>query len=119
MDIRQKWYNEHRKLITKVGNMTKQLVNLLGVTAAVLGVTSLFPLSTVAAAGNECPQSWQLRSVESLAETGNEPIPGQIDAAGNNDGFVCAHPLPDAVCLAAGYDPCPVETVYAFKDNRQ
>ena len=40
-----------------------------------------------------------------------------LDAAGNNDGLVCALPLPDAFCTAMGYDPCPVETVYLFSDN--
>jgi hypothetical protein len=44
-------------------------------------------------------------------------VPGQIDAAGNNDGLVCALPLPDAFCTAMGFDPCPVETVYLFSDN--
>jgi hypothetical protein len=71
----------------------------------------------VADTTNRCPAAWQLRTVESLAATGNAPVPGQIDAAGNADGFVCALALPDAVCIAAGYDPCPVETLYQFRDN--
>ena len=73
--------------------------------------------TAVADTTNRCPAAWQLRSVESLAATGNAPVPGQIDAAGNTDGFVCALPLPDAVCIAAGYNPCPVETLYQFRDN--
>jgi hypothetical protein len=73
--------------------------------------------TAVADTANRCPAAWQLRTVESLAATGNAPVPGQIDAAGNADGFVCALPLPDAVCIAAGFDPCPVETLYQFRDN--
>ncbi len=63
-----------------------------------------------------CPEGlWELRTVASLAATGNAPVPGQVDAAGNNDGLVCALPLPDAVCPT---DPCPVETIYRYMDNR-
>jgi hypothetical protein len=74
------------------------------------------PLASSAKAG--CPSGYELRTVESLAATGNEPQPSLIDAAGNNDGLVCALPLPDAICAAMGFDPCPVETVYLFTDNK-
>jgi hypothetical protein len=74
-------------------------------------------LPTALAKGTACSKGYHLRSVESLAATGNAPVPGQIDAAGNGDGSVCALPLPDAVCIAHGFDPCPVETVYQFRDN--
>ena len=83
-----------------------------------IGLLTAVPLPTaVAKPGIGCPAGYQLRSVESLAETGNAPVPGQVDAAGNADGFVCARPLPDAFCIAMGFDPCPVETVYLFRDN--
>ena len=82
-------------------------------------LTTGYVVPAVAAKGppTGCPAGYQLRSVESLAATGNAPLPGQIDAAGNGDGFVCALPLPDAVCIAHGFDPCPVETIYLFRDN--
>ena len=65
-----------------------------------------------------CPPAYELRSVASLEEAGNAPVPGLVDAAGNADGYVCAHGLPDAVCVAKVHpDPCRVETVYVFKDN--
>jgi hypothetical protein len=83
-----------------------------------VGLLAAVPLpAAVAKPGTGCPAGYQLRTVESLAATGNAPVPGQIDAAGNNDGLVCALPLPDAFCIAMGFDPCPVETVYLFTDN--
>ena len=83
-----------------------------------VGLLAAIPLpSAMAQESTGCPAGWQYRSVESLAATGNEPVPGQVDAAGNNDGLVCALPLPDAFCIAMGFDPCPVETVYLFTDN--
>ena len=64
------------------------------------------------------PPGYELRSVASLAAAGNAPVPGLVDTAGNADGYVCAHALPDAVCVAKVHrDPCLVETVYVFKDN--
>jgi hypothetical protein len=82
------------------------------------GLLAAGPLPTAAAkTGTGCPAGFQLRTVESLAATGNTPNPGLLDAAGNNDGLVCVLPLPDAFCTAMGYDPCPVETVYLFLDN--
>ncbi|WP_306971875.1 hypothetical protein [Streptomyces canus] len=60
--------------------------------------------------------------MESLAATGNAPVPGRVDAAGNNDGYVCAHPLPDSTCtsfiVTLDLPACPVETIYLYLDNR-
>lgn len=65
-----------------------------------------------------CPPSYDLRSVASLAAAGNAPVPGQVDLAGNGDGYVCAHSLPDAVCFAKVHpDPCRVDTLYVYRDN--
>jgi hypothetical protein len=89
-------------------------ISALAVAWLPLGLASS---TAVADTTNGCPASWQLRSVDSLAATGNAPVPGQIDAAGNHDGFVCALPQPDAVCIAMGYNPCPVATLYNFRDN--
>ena len=54
-----------------------------------------------------CPGGYSLMTVESLEATGHIPIPRQIDESGNGDGYVCARPYPDAMCLAHGYDPVP------------
>jgi hypothetical protein len=85
-----------------------------GILAVSLLTTGVATSTAVAESTTGCPANWPLRTVQSLAATGNEPLPGQIDAAGNADGFVCARPLPDAVCA---FDPCPVETVYLLRDN--
>jgi hypothetical protein len=98
--------------------MKKRLAWFLAVTIGTAGMIGLIPMTAAAVPVSGCPSGYELRSVESLAATGNVPLPGIIDAAGNGDGYVCAHPLPDAVCIAHGYDPCLVETVYEFKDNR-
>ena len=89
-----------------------------GTVLLAVGLLTAVPLPTaVAKPGTGCPPAYELRTVKSLAATGNEPAPSLLDAAGNNDGLVCALPLPDAFCIAMGFDPCPVETVYLFTDN--
>jgi hypothetical protein len=87
------------------------------ITVGFLATAVAAPTAVAEQTATGCPAGYEFRSVESLAETGNAPVPGQIDAAGNADGFVCALPLPDAVCRAAGFDPCLVETFYRFRDN--
>ena len=122
--------NDHKGKVTTVlavglqlkislrGNMRSVRVDTVSAILAVgLLTTGVAPSTAIAESTTGCPENWPLRTVESLAATGNEPVPGQIDAAGNADGFVCARPLPDAVCAAHGFDPCPVETVYLFRDN--
>lgn len=93
-----------------------------GLLAAAGIMVAAVPSAAAAPTGTGCPPAWTLRSVESLAATGNAPVPGQVDEAGNDDGYVCAHPLPDATCISfiVTLDPsaCPVETIYLFLDNR-
>ena len=100
-----------------------KLTRLRAVVVLIALVASALPEVALAEAGTGCPAEagpagagWQFRSVESLAATGNAPAPGRIDAAGNNDGFVCALPLPDAMCDVI-FDPCRIETLYLFRDN--
>jgi hypothetical protein len=68
-----------------------------------------------------CPAAWSLRTVESLATTGNAPIPGMVDASGNGDGYVCAFPVPDQSCISfiviLGLSACPVDQLYSYMDN--
>ena len=101
-----------------IGGMMRQFRVAAVTVLLAVGLLAAIPLpSAMAQESTGCPAGWQYRSVESLAATGNEPVPGQVDAAGNADGFVCAHPFPDPVCIAFGFDPCPVETLYQFRDN--
>ena len=99
--------------------MSKRTTVAVATSALAVAWLSLGLASSTAVADttNRCPAGWQLRTVGSLAATGNAPVPSQVDAAGNADGSVCALPLPDAVCIAMGFDPCPVATLYQFRDN--
>jgi hypothetical protein len=98
-----------------IGGMMRHLRVAAVTVLLAMGLLATVPLPSAGAkASTGCPAGYQYRSVESLAATGNAPVPGQIDAAGNADGFVCALPLPDPVCPI---DPCPVETLYLFRDN--
>jgi hypothetical protein len=66
-----------------------------------------------------CPAAFDVRTVASLAETGNEPLPGILDAAGNANGLVCAKPLSDAAaaqfCRKVG--GCIPDIIYFFSDD--
>ena len=89
-----------------------------GTVLLAVGLLAAVPLSATAAqTSTGCPAGYELRTVKSLAKTGNAPAPSLVDAAGNNDGLVCVLPLPDEFCTAMGFDPCPVETVYLVTDN--
>lgn len=90
--------------------------------AFLLSAGFMVALAPTAEAEPGCPEAWTLWSVESLAEQGNAPVPGFVDAAGNGDGYVCAIPLPDAVCIqyivTRGLPACPVDQLYQYLDNR-
>lgn len=101
--------------MTLWGGMMRSFRVAAGTVLLAVGLLAAVSPPTAAAPTNTgCPPAYELRTVKSLAATGNEPAPSLVDAAGNNDGLVCALPLPDAVCPA---DPCPVETIYKFIDN--
>jgi hypothetical protein len=98
--------------------MSKRSSVVLIAFGLLVAVMPFWPSPAFADPESGCPPGYELRSVASLAEAGNAPVPGLVDAAGNADGYVCAHALPDAVCVAKVHpDPCLVETVYVFKDN--
>jgi hypothetical protein len=81
----------------------------------------LSPSASASPSGTGCPGGFELRSVAELAATGNAPLPGQLDAAGNGDGLVCARPLPDQACTpyVVQWDlpACLVETLNQYMDN--
>ena len=91
---------------------------VLAAVGLLLAGIPLFAPTANAESPTGCPPSYDLRSVGDLAEAGNAPVPGQVDRAGNGDGYVCAHPLPDAVCFAKVHpDPCRVDTVDVYRNN--
>lgn len=63
--------------------------------------------------------AFDVRTVASLAATGNEPVPGIIDAAGNANGLVCAKPLSDAAAaqLCRQVGGCTSTTLYYIRDD--
>jgi hypothetical protein len=65
---------------------------------------------------NGCPASSQLISVAYLESVGPYQLPGRLDDpanGGNDDGWVCAFPLPDAMASAQGAEV----TIYQFYEN--
>jgi hypothetical protein len=64
-----------------------------------------------------CPAG-QLLSVTMLESQGPYQAPRRLDTAGNNDGFVCGHPLnQEAAERTVCGGPCPVPVIYLFRDN--
>jgi hypothetical protein len=82
--------------------------------AVLASATSLANAETPPQTG--CPAGYLTLSVAWLATQGPYQAPSKIDAAGNQDGFVCGHPLTPAdtahIC-----SPCAVPVVYLFRDN--
>lgn len=60
-----------------------------------------------------CPEGWPIKSVAEMVPRGYYLLP-EWDAAGNNDGFLCARAIPNALCTL---DPCPVPQLYLWQDN--
>lgn len=94
------------------------------VAAAVLafGATGFITATTSAAStpsSTGCPSGsgFEVLSLAFLASQGPYQQPFTLDAAGNNDGFVCGKALPEATVKHACGSPCPVPVVYTFLDN--
>ena len=59
-----------------------------------------------------CPASATERSVSDFPAEEGYMLPSILDAAGNNDGLICAFPLPEAAAKNLS-----VEIVYQFFEN--
>lgn len=81
-----------------------------------MGLLLAAPAATLAAdpVHDGCPASTELISVEYLESVGPYQLPRLLDEGGNNDGWICAFPLPDAVSMAHGAEPF---TIYQFFEN--
>jgi hypothetical protein len=64
-----------------------------------------------------CPTGWEHLTIEWLLTQAPYQLPGILDAAGNNNGSVCAVPLPDAYTLARCGPDCPASVLYVFIDD--
>lgn len=97
------------------GFVMKVLARIVVIFASFIFASGLAVTTAEAKTVSGCPNGFSLMTVASLEATGHIPIPRQVDQAGNADGFVCALPLPDAVCPLS---PCPVDVIYLYKDNK-
>jgi hypothetical protein len=64
-----------------------------------------------------CPTGTPPLSLAFLASQGPYQLPFRLDAAGNNNGIVCAHAVPEALRLAQCGPDCPVPVLYLFRDD--
>ena len=72
-----------------------------------------------------CPAAFALLSVQSLEAQGPYKLPRLVDTAGNGNGLVCGHALPDAArdadCRAGGSIACLLGQLglplYRFTDD--
>jgi hypothetical protein len=64
-----------------------------------------------------CPAAYAHMRLDDLLAAGPYYVAVRLDAAGNNDGFVCALALPEAVRLARCGPSCPVPVLYQFTDD--
>jgi hypothetical protein len=97
-------------------------VRLLTGAAALALAAATLPLggsSAVAATPSEtgCPAGFSLLSVQWLSTQGAYQLPGILDAAGNNDGYVCGKAIVDVAATHICGGSCGVPVLYNFYDN--
>jgi hypothetical protein len=95
-------------------------------TAAVIGVlvaAIAVPASTASADVSQtpvttgCASGYQRLRVDFLESQGPYQAPRLIDTSHNNNGYVCALALPEAVRLKFCGPDCPVPVLYQFFDD--
>ena len=84
--------------------------------ASAAGLMLLAPAAVAATTPvqNGCPAAAELTSVAQLEASGPYQLPAILDDptnGGNDDGWICAFPLPEAVQGGAGF------TIYQFFEN--
>ncbi len=87
-------------------------------TATILVLTAAVPAVAVPArtpVETGCPTGYERLSVSALVPLGYS-LPISLDAAGNNDGWVCGHAFADAAAAQLCPD-CPVDILYLFAEN--
>jgi hypothetical protein len=93
---------------------------LTGAAALALAAVTL-PLSPAALAATPpetgCPAGFSLLSVQWLSTQGPYQLPGILDAAGNNDGYVCGKAIVDVAATHLCGGSCGVPVLYNFYDN--
>ena len=112
--------------ITHLRRLARRRTAALG-TAAVAVLAPLAVLWSGAPAGavdtppqTGCPAGYQTLSVSWLESQGPYMLPAILDDpanGGNDDGYVCGLPLPDAAAVQLCGGPCGVPVLYQFRDN--
>ena len=103
--------------------MTKRLASTLTLAAALAVAAVAVPAATASADVSQtpvatgCPTGTPPLSLAFLASQGPYQLPFRLDAAGNNNGIICAHAVPEAARLAHCGPDCPVPVLYSFRDD--
>jgi hypothetical protein len=100
--------------MTKRLMFASMLVLLLGLAMGTTVVSADPAVPTPPETG--CPAGWAHLPVADLASQGYG-VPGRVDEAGNNNGFICAKAMPEAIRLKLCGPDCPVPTLYQFRDD--
>lgn len=87
------------------------IIAAVGVLAGNVASAAPEPVST------GCPPSFQHLSLTFLASQGPYQQPFTLDAAGNNNGYVCGKPTNEASYDAVCGPTCPVPVLYNFIDD--
>jgi hypothetical protein len=91
---------------------TMRSIRTIGLAVSLLLAAPVAALATSPVADG-CPASTELMTVVDLESTGPYQLPRLLDEGGNNDGWICAFALPDAVSAANGVP----FTIYQFFEN--
>jgi len=103
--------------------MTKRLASTLTLAAALAVAAISVPAATASADVSQtpvatgCPTGTPPLSLAFLASQGPYQLPFRLDAAGNNNGIICAHAVPEAARLAHCGPDCPVPVLYLFRED--
>ena len=103
--------------------MAKRLASTLTLAAALAVAAVAVPAATASADVSQtpvatgCPTGTPPRSLAFLASQGPYQLPFRLDAAGNNNGIICAHAVPEAARLAHCGPDCPVPVLYLFRED--
>ena len=103
--------------------MAKRLASTLTLAAALAVAAVAVPAASASADVSQtpvatgCPTGTPPLSLAFLASQGPYQLPFRLDAAGNNNGIICAHAVSEAARLAHCGPDCPVPVLYLFRDD--
>ena len=107
-------------------HMSTRARRSIGILAAAAATTALAAGTSIADPPETgCPAGYDRLEVAWFEEQGPYKLPRMYDSDGNNNGFVCASPLPDSVrdnwCRQGDANACRLQElglpVYRFKED--